>query len=195
MALEEGTSEIVDPDAQDQPPVRGHFHVVWVKQDGRWRMASLCEIPNESSAEPQLAELGWMIGRWVADSGSVKLDTTTRWNATGTFLLRDITATQDGKVLLRGSQRLGVDPLTRTLKSWSFDSDGGHSESTWTKDGDSWVGQSVGVLPDGRQTSDTTIVTFDGKDTYTRKSLAGRVQGEPIADQEVRFTRITEPAK
>jgi uncharacterized protein (TIGR02246 family) len=189
VAIEDGESDVESPDAKAAPSVRGHFHAVWVKQSGRWRLASLCEIPIGSAADPRLADLGWMVGDWTAESGGARLEVHLQWNATGTFLLRDSKAVADGKVVLRGSQRIGWDPLTRKLKSWGFDSDGGYDEATWTNEGNSWVGQSTGVLPDGRQSSATTVITFDGKDSYVRKVLAGRIQGEPLPDQEVRFTR------
>ena len=92
---------------------------------------------------------------------------------------------------MRGTQRVGADPLQRQLKSWSFDSDGGHTEAVWTKDGDSWVEQASGVLPDGRTATSTVVITRDGANSYTRKTLAARVAGQPIADQELRFTRQT----
>jgi len=193
VAIEDGTSEVALPDAKGVLPVRGHFHATWVKQDRRWRLASLCEIPIASPADQRLADLDWMVGTWTADSGGVTLEVIVQWNATGTFLLRDMKAIDDGKVVLRGSQRIGWDPLTRKLKSWSFDSDGGYGEATWTRDGDSWVGQATDVLSDGRQSSATTVITFDGKDIFTRKVLAGRVEGEPTPDQEVRFTRRAKP--
>lgn len=195
VAIEDGASEVELPDAKGAPIVRGHFHAVWVKQTGRWRLASLCEIPIESAVDPRLSDLGWMVGSWTADRGGARLEVNVQWNATETFLLRDIKAIDDGKVVFRGSQRMGWDPLTGKLKSWSFDSDGGYDEATWTKDGDSWVGQATGVLPDGRQSSATTVITFDGKDSYVRQVLAGRVQGEPTPDQEVRFTRQANPQR
>ncbi len=193
VAVEDGASEIEAPDSKGAPSVRGHFHAVWVKQTDRWRLASLCEIPVGAPAEQRLADLGWMVGAWIAASGDTRLEVNVQWNATGTFLLRDIKAIDGGKVVLRGSGRIGWDPLTRKLKSWGFDSDGGYDEATWTKDGNSWVGQGTGVLPDGRQSSATTVITFDGQDSYVRQVLAGRVQGERIPDQEVRFTRQAIP--
>lgn len=189
VAIEDGASETGLPDANEPSAARGHFHATWVKQDGRWRLASLCEIPNASAAEPSLADLGWMVGRWTADSNDATLDVNIQWNVAGTFLLRDTKVIRDGKVFLRGSQRIGWDPLTRRIKSWNFDSDGGYGEAIWSKDGDSWVGQGTGVLSDGRQSSATTVITFDGKNNYTRKVLAGRVQGESTPDQELKFTR------
>jgi uncharacterized protein (TIGR02246 family) len=193
VAIEDGTSEVASPGAKGASPVRGHFHAAWVKQEGRWRLASLCEVPIASPDDSRLADLGWMVGTWTAENGGAKLEAIVQWNATGTFLLRDMKAILDGKVVLRGSQRVGWDPPTQKLRSWSFDSDGGFSESTWTQEGGSWVGQGTGVLPDGRRNSATTVITFDGKDSFTRKVLAGRVDGEPTPDQEIRFTRRAEP--
>ncbi len=197
VAIEEGASEVDSPDAADSPKARGHFHAVWVKGAGRWRLASLCEIPGEKAdsnlAGASLADLGWMVGDWTAETDGVKLEVSVQKNPTATFLLREITALVDGKAVLRGSQRIGHDPLTGKFTSWGYDSNGGHDEATWTKDGDSWVGQTTGVLPDGRRTSATTVITYDGHDSYTRKVLASRVGGEPVPDQEVRFTRQAAP--
>ena len=190
VAVEDSTSEAELPGAKELPTSRGHFHAIWVKKDAHWHLASLYEIPITMPVEPSLAEFDWMVGTWTADTDDLELEATVKWNATGTFLLRDTKVVRDGKVMLRGSQRIGMDPVTRRLKSWSFDSDGGYSEAIWTKDGDSWVGQGTGVLFDGRQSSATTVISFDGKDTYTRKVVAGRVQGEPIADQVVEFKRL-----
>ena len=120
MAIEDGASEVVLPDAKGAPPVRGHFHAVWVKQDGHWRLTSLCEVPIGSAAESRLSDLDWMVGTWTADSDGTKLKMTVQWNVTNTFLLHDMKATRDGKVVLRSSQRIGRDPVARKLKSWSL---------------------------------------------------------------------------
>jgi uncharacterized protein (TIGR02246 family) len=186
VAVEDGASEVLWPGADT--PLRGHFHATWVKKSGRWRLATLCEISDPAAAAPNLAELDWMVGTWTAVSGDANLESTVRWNETGKFLLRETKAVQAGKVL-RSSQRIGWDPLSDALKSWSFDAEGGHAEGVWTKDGDSWVEQASGVLPDGRTASATAIITFDGKDRYVRKLVDARIDGAPIPDQEVRFTR------
>jgi uncharacterized protein (TIGR02246 family) len=189
VAIEDGTSEVTPPGAKGAPPLRGRFHAIWVKQSGRWKLASLREVPIEPPTGGRLSDLGWMVGTWKAEQGNSTLEVDVRWNPTGTYLLRDLKAVHDGRVVFQGQQRVGWDPLTRKLKSWSFDSDGGYGEATWVKDGDTWVGQATAVLPDGRQTSGTTVLTFDGRDTLTRKSLAGRVDGNPVPDQEVVFKR------
>jgi uncharacterized protein (TIGR02246 family) len=193
VALEDGASEVVSRDAADAP-LRGHYHAVWVRHDGRWRLASLVEVPLASPAQSALAELAWMIGPWTAQRNGSTIELDARWNTTGTFLLRDIKVLRAGELTLAASQRIGWDPLARKLKSWSFDSDGGYSEATWTRDGNSWIGQTAGVLPGGRQSSSTTVIKFDGKNSFTRRSLAGRVDGRAVPDQEIRFTRRADRA-
>lgn len=188
VAIEDGTSA-APGDEPGESPTRGQYHAVWVKQSGRWRLAALYEQPIATAPEAHLREFDWMVGTWIGNAGGARWEVTVRWNATGTYLLRDTKAIENGKSIVIGSQRIGWDPLTNQLKSWSFDADGGHSEATWSKQGDSWVGQSTGVLADGRVTSATTVINRDGKDGYTRKTVAALVQGEPKPDQTVRFTR------
>jgi uncharacterized protein (TIGR02246 family) len=189
VAVEDGASEVVWPDAPGAAPVRGHFHATWVKQGGGWRLASLCEIPEAPPPNARLAELDWMVGTWTAESDGARLEATVRWNDAGTLLLRDTQALKDGNVVLRASQRIGFDPLSGKLTSRSFDSDGGHAEAVWTKDNDSWVEQASGALGDGRLSSGTAILSYDGKDSFVRKLVAARIEGKPVPEQEVRFTR------
>ncbi|MEX2115006.1 MAG: SgcJ/EcaC family oxidoreductase [Pirellulales bacterium] len=189
VALEDGVSESVSPGNESDQRTNGHYHATWVKRDGRWRLASLCEVPIAQDASPNLAELGWMVGAWTADQAGVSIEVAIRWNATGTYLLRDLKATHDGQAVFRSTMRIGRDPLSNKLTSWSFDSDGGRGDATWTRQGDSWVGQGTGVLPDGQQTSGTTVITPLGKDSLSWKTLAATIGGAPVPDQEVRFIR------
>ena len=191
VAVEDGTSEVASA-VPGGDPVRGQYHATWVKQDGRWRLASLCELPvaaPNSAVEPKLEDLDWMVGNWVAELGGAKFELHVHWNDGRTFLLRDLKVSREGKVGARGTQRIGWDPLSRSLRSWSFDSDGGYGETTWVKEGDAWIGQAAGVLPDGRQTSSITVMTYDGKDRYTRRVVDGEVDNEPTPDQELTFVR------
>jgi uncharacterized protein (TIGR02246 family) len=195
VAVDDGTSQTVSLDDELAAPIRGHFHATWVKRDGQWRLASLCETAASPDNEPRLSDLDWMVGRWTSDNEGITIDVNVQWNSTRTFLLRDTKATREGNTLFSGSQRIGWDPLTRKLKSWSFESDGGYGEATWVKDGESLVGQNISVMPDGRQISATTIITRDGNDVFTRKVIAAKVDGEPMPDQQVRYKRQASPAR
>ena len=60
------------------------------------------------------------------------------------------------------NQRIGWDPLTKQIKSWVFDSEGGYGDEFWTRKGNQWVIKSTGVLPDGRTASATHVLTPTG---------------------------------
>ena len=142
-----------------------------------------------------LEDLDWMVGDWVVvddragKTDAVASEPTTaviemkvRWNANRTFLLRDVKimapGSADETAALHVTQRIGWDPLSRQIRSWVFSSDGGYGEAAWSRDGDSWVARTTGVLPDGTRTASLNVYTFDGKDRCTWRSLPTHVGGE-----------------
>ena len=189
VAIEDGTSEVTSGDGS--AGAKGRFSAIWVKQDGRWRLASLREarIPNDDRPA-RLADLGWLVGQWSAASGDTRLDVSVRWNANETFLLRDLKVTREGKTVFQGSQRVGWDPRTGQLKTWTFDSDGGYGEGTWSREGDRWVVRIAGVLPDGRPLLTTTVVTPDGPDHFRLSSTRSPGAGAAEGNVQIEFTRV-----
>jgi uncharacterized protein (TIGR02246 family) len=195
VAIEDGTSEVTRA-GSSAAPVRGRFAAIWVRQNNRWRLASLREAALPPAGEHgQLSDLQWMVGVWLAETDDTKLEVTARWNTSGTFLLRDLKIIRQDKVVFQGSQRIGWDPIAHRLKSWIFDSDGGYGEGTWTKEGNRFLVQTNGVLPDGRQTSATHAIVYDGKDRFTWTSSSARVHGESAPGLEITFVRTTPPAQ
>lgn len=188
VAIEDGTSEVAQP--LGKGPARGRFTTVWVKKDGRWRMAALREGRIDTPATAaRLADLDWMTGEWVGKSKDTTIEISAQWNPTGTFLVREMQVVKDGESIFSGTQRIGWDPLTQKIKSWMFDSAGGHGEGVWHKSGESWTVDATGVLPDGGRTSSTNVYTPDGPDSFTWKSSAGRTRGEPVPNIEIKLTR------
>jgi uncharacterized protein (TIGR02246 family) len=171
VALEDGISEVSHPAAQGVAPLVGRFTVIWVKQDDKWRLASLRESRTDPPATAaQLAELDWMTGDWTGESGETTLEVSTRWNETHTYLLRDLKVLREGHVVFSGTQRIGWDPISRSIKSWVFDTDGGHGEGVWTKVGDRWIVYGSGVLANGQRTSSINEYWPEGKDSLRWKS-------------------------
>ncbi len=188
-AIEDGTSEVTPPGGGSA--TRGRFSAIWVRSAGRWKLASLREAPIGRVNEPvRLADLEWMIGDWKATSGETTLESTARWNATKTFLLRDLKVSRGGEIVYLVAQRIGWDPLSRKLKSWIFDSDGGYGEGNWTRQGDDWAIQSTGVLPDGRQVLASGTLVREGSDSFTWKSSRSGIDGEPGRNVSVTFVRV-----
>jgi uncharacterized protein (TIGR02246 family) len=187
VAVEDGR---VDVTAKDQPPRLGRFTAIWVRGDGRWRLATLREARISTSTADDLAALDAMVGQWTGQAGTAQLDASARWNDKHTFLEREITVTHDGRVIMDGRQRIGIDPIDGKIKSWMHDSDGGHGEGVWTRHGDAWIVQATGVSPDGKRTASTNVYTFDGPESLTWKSDGGYSGGEKVAGFEIKLKRV-----
>ena len=202
VAIEDGTVEVTPPGATAASS--GWFSATWLRHEGTWKLAGLRESRISSPHDtPRLADLEWMVGDWAvvedhpagaaaADAaGGPRIEMSVRWNPTRTFLLRDMTITSaaqaggdaaTGPPELQLTQRIGWDPLSRQIVSWSFGSDGSHGEGIWTRDvtadGGTWIARTMAVMPDGTQTSSLTIYAYDGADRCTWRSVPTHVGGE-----------------
>ena len=202
VALEDGTVEVVPPG--HTAPLHGRFSATWVRHEGSWKLAALREARgDEAAGDETLASLEWMVGDWtvVEDSPSgkpaaakPKIEISTRWNPSRTFLLRDMKITPPGApadAAIQVTQRIGWDPLSKSIHSWVFSSDGGHGEAAWSQDDGSWIARTSAVLPDGSQTSSLNIYTYDGKDRCVWRSLPTHVGGEHMP--QVNMTLVRKP--
>lgn len=199
VAVEDGNVRVTPPGAV--APVTGHYTATWVKQDGRWRIACLREYKLDGT-HARLADLEWMVGDWTVVDNAPKpagdtkeaaptMEVSVRWNATKTFLLRDMKITQGSTTLAHITQRIGWDPLTRQLRSWMFDATGAHGEGVWTKDGDAWVARTTAVQPDGTRTAALNVYHYDGKGRCTWQSFPTHVGGEQSPPVNMTMIRKT----
>jgi uncharacterized protein (TIGR02246 family) len=206
VAIEDGTVEVAAADARG--PLRGRYTATWVRHEGAWKLAAIREARLDHAAGAEsLADLDWMVGDWAVvddpthtgaaqETGRPTMEMRVRWNATRSFLLRDMKITPAGAAGAGAdvhiSQRIGWDPLSHSIHSWVFSSDGSHGEADWRRDDGSWVARTTSVHPDGRQTSSINIYTFDGKDRCTWRSVPTHVGGEH--DPHINLTMIRKPA-
>ena len=158
VAIEEGvTVSFADGET---PTTRSRYSVVHVKQKGGWRMKLVRELEEEPlSPYAGLRELEWMIGEWVDEGADSVVSTSCRWDEKKRFLLRSFEVKTRGDVVLKGEQRIGWDAVSKQIRSWTFDDDGGFVEGHWTQVDDRWVIKSAGFRPDGQPVSMTQIVT------------------------------------
>ncbi len=221
VAIEDGTVSVTPPGATT--PLSGWFSATWVRHEGIWKLAGLRESRMASPHDTlRLADLDWMVGDWTvvedhtipapaadalpraqASGGQPAIEVSVRWNATRTFLIRDMKIMGDAAADASGddagdglprmhiTQRIGWDPLSRQIVSWSFGSDGSHGEATWTRDDDTWVARTMAVMPDGTQTSTLNIYVYDGGDRCTWRSVPTHVGGEHAP--HVTMTMIRKP--
>jgi uncharacterized protein (TIGR02246 family) len=196
-AIEDGVVEIVP---QTGGPLNGRFSATWVRHEGVWKLAALREARGTELTGPAaLADLEWMVGEWrvidehpAADhtAGEPLIEVSTKWNETKTFLNRVMTITHSKDAPpLRITQRIGWDPLSRSIRSWVFGSDGSYGEATWNRDGQSWVAEARAVMPDGRQTSSLNIYSYDGKDRCAWRSVPTHIGGEHVPRVDLTMIR------
>jgi hypothetical protein len=126
-----------------------------------------------------MQELAWFIGEWVDEGGDTLVVNNVRLSADKTHLIREFSVKQVGEELLKGMQWIAIDPLTGTIKGWSFDTAGGRSESTWTKNGAEWLVRSKGVTSDGDESGATYIFKPLSKDRIELK-IMHKVIGDTV---------------
>ena len=196
VAIEDGTVEVVPPAG---PPLSGRFSATWVRHEGGWRIGALREARDDApAAAAALEELDWMVGDWVvvdehpAAADQPAIEVSTRWNESRTYLIRELRIPTAGGTPLSISQRIGWDPLTKSVHSWVFGSDGSHGEADWSRDGRSWVARARAVMPDGSLSTSLNIYTYDGKDRIAWRSLPTHVGAEHVP--AIDMTMIRKPA-
>jgi uncharacterized protein (TIGR02246 family) len=160
------------------------FSSLVVKRDGKWLVAEIREYPEpveDVSSHDRLKELEWMVGDWVDESENVKASSNIRWADSKSFLIRTYQVEVKGEKATSGTVFIGWDPQTGQIKSWLFDSEGGHGEGLWTRTGEKdWAVKAQGVLRDGRPTSATQIHAVLNNDSVKTSSI-DRIIGGQIA--------------
>ncbi|HKM53896.1 MAG TPA: SgcJ/EcaC family oxidoreductase [Isosphaeraceae bacterium] len=172
------------------------FSSLLVHKDGKWQAAEIREFTapaEEISPGERLKELEWMVGHWVDESGNNRVEADVQWAENNSYLVRTYRAQMQGEKPTSGTQFIGWDPQTGQIKSWNFDSEGGHGEALWTRTSDTdWVVKAQGVLHDGRPTSATVIHTILNKDSV-RTNSTERIIGGQVAPDIVDVVMVRKP--
>jgi uncharacterized protein (TIGR02246 family) len=191
IALIDGSVEITLPDGTRDA---NRYAVVWVKSGDKWLISSARDLPTEIDNLPSLAYahlqgLEWLIGDWVDQSDKVDVDLTCRWAPNKAFMIMEYSVKRDKEDPLLVTQRVGWDPYNQRVRSWTFDSKGGFSEAYWEREANYWLVGVSGILPDGGTGSATYIYDFVDHNTFIWRSTDREIDGQPVADSEVKFVR------
>jgi uncharacterized protein (TIGR02246 family) len=184
-AVEDGLARVVTKDSE--PPVASRYVVVHVLQAGKWLMASVRESTIElPSNYARLQELEPLVGNWETRADGTTVNTCVRWIANNSFLQREYTVRQQGVATASGLQVIGWDPQSGQVRSWSFDSSGGHGTGVWTATPDGWRIKSSGVLADGTATSSQDfLIRVPGENNV----VGWRSVNRKVGDMELPDTR------
>lgn len=172
VALEDAEAVITVPESGTQTSRR--ITLLYVRSDNHWKIASYREYPDAEDDpvdNEQLKSLAFLIGDWVDDGPDSKVSTSFTMAKDGSHIQREFTVLQSGQETLKGTQRIAVDPLTGSIKGWTFDSANGHGESIWTPNGDSWLIRGTAVTQDGEIASATYILKQVGTDRIELKTM------------------------
>ena len=179
LAIEEGTASLtLGGGAATQT---NRYSVIYTRLDGRWLHTRIRdEQPDEVSPHEQLRQLEWMLGEWVNESDDGIVKTHCKWSDDGNFLLREFDVKVEGRIALRGTQRIGWDGQRKQFRTWVFDDRGGFAEGLLSRDGERWITRASGVRSDGRSVSTTNAITALGKDRILWETLERTVGGEAV---------------
>src|SRR5262249_19041984 len=75
-AVEEGTFTV---HAKNRPANSSRFSTLYVREDGRWRVAMLKEWGDDKNNQPKVGDLAWLIGSWESDGPDMLARTTYDW--------------------------------------------------------------------------------------------------------------------
>lgn len=184
-AIAEGTVAVRrDPSG---PLLGASYHAILVREEGRWRFAHLSETATD---EDTLQSLAWLVGDWKSTGQDVEATTSYTWNDTKTFLKVRFAIKEKDRTL-GGDQFLGKDPASGEIRAWTFEATGGIGEGTWRRDGDRWVVETRGTLPNGDVLTATNILTKVNDDTFTWQSIDRAIGDEQLPDlAPVKVTRV-----
>ena len=169
LAIEEGIRRITTPDGAAAQMV---YTAIRKRQGDTWPIVSYREYADDPLPTPQemLAAIDWLVGEWVDESPEARTSIRYDWSEDGNFLVGRYELAIDGRPAGKTTQRIGWDPVAGTLRSWTFDPDGGFSEGVWLPTDDGWVIRSEATMPDGATGVATVTLRIRDADHFSVES-------------------------
>jgi uncharacterized protein (TIGR02246 family) len=169
------------------------YTVLFVKRDGRWLISSVREdVDPFVRPHDRLKDLEWMVGDWIDEGADSVVRLHCQWSEDENFLFRTFVVKTQGKPVMTVTQRIGWDPVSRQVRSWEFDSEGGFGEGKWSRDGDRWVVKSTGVRREGT-TASATNVMFRERPDLVKWSSTDRVIGDESVPDDLVYVLVRVP--
>lgn len=177
VAVEEGTAAYA---IADEAPEKINYSAVYVRHDGKWLLDRVTDkpIPTIPSSYEHLKSLEWMIGSWIDDDDTAQVVTDCKWTKNRNFISRSFAVSFGDEISISGMQFIGWDPAAKQIRSWTFDSDGGFSQGTWTHSENRWIVKKVGTLHDGGKAVATNIIDEIDENSFGFRSIHRTVDGQ-----------------
>jgi len=184
VLLEKGFATVATADAADTETTR--YSATYVKKDGSWLISDLDEtvLPPANEAAQALAGLDWMVGTWKDENTGAKVETRIAWTLNKRFLRRSFSIAQENADPLEGTEVIGYDVAAGTLRSWTFDSEGGFAESVWRQENNKWLVLVSSTLEDGSRFTAQNIITSVADGKFTFESINRFLDGEALPNMD-----------
>jgi uncharacterized protein (TIGR02246 family) len=193
VAVEHGTAKILAPKAE---PEEVKYTALYVKRDGKWLLDRVTDGDEDEDQAPapshyeQLKVLEWMVGTWVDEDETARIETECNWTKNRNFLTRSFSVAVGDRIDMAGMQIVGWDPAAKSIRSWTFDSDGGFAEANWTFKNGRWFIHNKGVLADGRKASAVNVIKPVDDNSFTWQTVERTAGGELLPNvDEVQIVR------
>lgn len=191
VAIEDGMTAVMTPDGA--PPSRAKYTIVHVKKDGKWLIGSVREsafVPPSNSEH--LRKMEGVIGSWASEPVNGEVTRIIfNWAENQSFITATFANTFKNITIGGGTQWIGWDPAGKTVRSWSFQTNGGFGEGTWTQSGKTWTVKTTATLPDGTKATATDEITVIDEDTVSFQAKDRMHDGKPLPDiKAIKLTRV-----
>lgn len=174
----EGESIVTNP---NQDPDENAFTAILVKVGDKWQIEQASESPIPTPATPYdgLKGLEWMVGTWVDDSKGVSVESEMSWNSKKTLLIRKYTVQFENETEPEtGTQVIAWDPRSKTIRSWSFSSDGSFGEGSWSNTDNEWRVKFNYTTTEGSLVSGTQVLTKVDENSIKVQTVGHEIDGE-----------------
>ena len=178
VAVEHGTTKFLAPNTE---PEEIEYTAVEVKREGKWLLDRVTDKSKEVALShyEQLKVLEWMVGDWSSDDDNAKVELNCNWTKNQNFLTRKFSISVDGDTAFSGMQVIGWDPTTKTIRSWTFDSNGTFADATWEEKGGRWFIRNRGTLADGRAATMINVMKPVDANSFTWQTIE-RTAGDDL---------------
>ena len=189
VAVERGTAKLLEPNSE---PEEIDYSAIDVKRDGKWLLDRVTDVAKEAvpSHYEQLKVLEWMVGHWTTDDNNATVDVDCNWTKNKNFLTRAFKLSIGDDFDFSGMQIIGWDAAAKTIRSWTFDSNGTFAEATWEQRSGRWFIRNKGTLPDGRAATMINVMKQVDDNSFTWQTIERTAGGELQPNiNEVRIVR------
>lgn len=190
VILETGSAAVTAPDGERSV---SSCTTVYEKDGDQWRIAQVTETAPQVTPTPasQLSALRWLQGNWKGENSRRPVTLKVSEAQNGNFLTINYSFGENGAEGT-STEVIGYDAAADSIRSWTFDSEGGFSEAAWQADGTDWLLVSKSVNPDGTRGSSQLEVrpAADGQ-SFTVEGYNRESGGTPLPKLgPIKFTAV-----